>query len=113
MKPETIFKLKTFLLAQLVEPWTDSFSLPNARTIFLILGAIALLLKNKTLCIISAIGFLIFYEIDYYKSGKYIAWYRQRKMSSWNEAKKKIKQEKKDKLNGIEIPTLEKVQQDL
>lgn len=109
MKPETKFKLKTFAMAQLVEPWTDSFSLPNARTVFLALGITSLILKNKTLCILSAIGFLIFYEIDYYKSGKYIAWYRQRKMSSWNEAKKKLRQEKKDKINSekIEIPKLE------
>jgi hypothetical protein len=89
MKEKTKARLKIFALNQLLEPLTEKYSLPNMRTIFFILMFISALIRNWTFLLISTIGELIFYEINLYKSGEYIHWYRE-----WQ---KKINKKRKEK----------------
>lgn len=97
MKPEIKFKLKTYIYYLFVEPWTEKVSLPNFRTISLILLYFSLFYKLKILLLISIVALVIFHAINEYKSGKYIYWYRQRKYGAQREALKKIREEKKIK----------------
>lgn len=103
MEPVTKFKLTTFLKYLLLEPWTEKFTLPNPNTICWALILLSLMFRNIIMLWISIILGLFFYFYREYKSGKYISWYRQRKMSSWNEVKKKIRREKKEKLINNKI----------
>ncbi len=98
MKPDTKFKLKTYIHYLLVEPWTDKVSLPNFRTIVLIILCFSLIYKWRELLLISVISLVFLHMINEYRSGKFIYWYRQRKYKEQREALKKIKEERR---NGI------------
>lgn len=89
MKEKTKARLKIFFLNQALEQFTGKYPLPNMRTVFLILMFISALIRNWTFLLISVIGEIIFYEINLYKSGEYIHWYRE-----WQ---KKLNKKRKEK----------------
>jgi len=96
MKPETKFKLRTYIYYLLVEPWTEKVSLPNFRTIALVLLCFSLFYRLRVLLLISVISLIVFHMVNEYKSGKYIYWYRQRKYGEQREALRKIKEERRN-----------------
>ena len=98
MNPNTKFKLKTYIYYLIVEPWTDKVSLPNFRTISLILLCISLFYRLGGLLLFSVIALIIFHMINEYRSGKFIYWYRNRKFKEQREALRKVKEERR---NGI------------
>ena len=89
------FKLKTFLIYILLEPWTTKVSIPNLRTLPWIFIIISLILEKPLLLWISIIFGILIHGIYEYKSGKFIYWYRQRKFRERNEALKKLREERK------------------
>ncbi len=90
-----IFKLKTFLIYILIEPWTTKFSIPNLRTLSWIFIIISLILEKPLWLWISIIFGILIHGIYEYKSGKFIYWYRQRKFRERNEALKKVREKRK------------------
>lgn len=89
MNKKTKARIKIFILNQALEQFTEKYPLPNMRTVFFVLMFISALIRNWTFLLISTIGEIIFYEINLYKSGEYIHWYR-----GWQ---KKLNQKRKEK----------------
>lgn len=100
MKPETKFKIKTYLYYLIIEPWTNKAYLPNLQTINWVLILIAAFLRNRLMLIVFIVLGIFFYLMNEFKSGKYIYWYRQRKFGEQREALKKIKLERRNNENG-------------
>jgi len=96
MKPEIKFKLKTYFYYLIMEPWTEKVSLPNFRTIALILICFSLFYRIRILLLISVVALVVLHAINEYKSGRYIYWYRQRKYGEQREALRKIREERKN-----------------
>ncbi len=106
MKPETKFKLKTYMYYLILEPWSEKFSLPNLTTTIWILILVASLLKLEVFLLFLIILGSVVYLVREFKSGKFVYWYKQRKYKEQRIALKKIKEKKKkeeEKCNlGIE-----------
>lgn len=107
MEEQFKFKIRTFLYYLLVEPFTEKITLPNPSTICWISIFLSLIFKIFWLLWISIILGVFFYIYKEFKSGEYIHWYRERKMKSFNDIKKKLKKEKKEKIENINknLPT--------
>ncbi len=96
MKPETKFKLKTYLYYLLVEPWSEDFSLPNLRTLVWVLVPIVYFFELKIPLLILIIVGLILYFRHEYMSGKFVYWYRQRKYKDQKKALKEVRDKRKE-----------------
>lgn len=96
MKPETKFRIRTYLYYLLVEPFTEKVNFPNTRTLSWIILLLGFFLKITPLFFLGIISGVFSYLYWEYKSGKYIYWYRNRKFKEQREALKKIREEKKN-----------------
>ena len=96
MRPETKFKLKTYIYYLVMEPWTENVSLPNMRTIIWVLITIALIFRWRILFFILIPIGVILYLMNEYKSGRFIYWYRQRKYGEQRKALKEVRENKKN-----------------
>ena len=96
MRPETKFKLKTYIYYLVMEPWTENVSLPNLRTIIWVLITIALIFRWRILFFILIPIGVILYLMNEYKSGRFIYWYRQRKYGEQRKALKEVRENKKN-----------------
>lgn len=103
MKPEYKFRMKTYLYYLIVEPWTTKFHLPNLRTLTWIFIVISFLLKKPILLFISIGLGVVLHAVNEYKSGKHIYWYKQRKYKERDEALKKIREERKRRVEEQNI----------
>jgi hypothetical protein len=88
MKQETKFKLKTYLLYLILEPWSERVTLPNFSTIVWILILLSIIFKVVILLWISIIFGIIFSVIKEWKSGKFIYWYRMKKYKNYKKENK-------------------------
>lgn len=98
MENKTKFKLITFFKYILIEPWVTKFSLPNFKTIIWGFIFFSLLLRRMWLIWTSVSIGIIYWLFSEYKSGKFIYWYRERKMKSYRDAKKRVREEKKKRI---------------
>lgn len=98
--PEKRFKLKTFIYYLLVEPWTEKITMPNTRTAAWIVIFLGLFLKIKLLLLLGLTSGLLSYLFYEYKNGKYIYWYRNRKFKDQKAALKKVREEKRNKIEN-------------
>lgn len=96
MNEEKKFRLKAFVKYLFIEPWTESISLPNFRTLNTVFLLFALLYRWEIGIFISIILLVILQLINEYKQGRYIYWYRSRKYKDYQEAIKKVREEKKN-----------------
>jgi hypothetical protein len=105
MNEEKKFRLRAFVKYLFIEPWTESISLPNFRTLNTVFLCFALLYRWKVGILISIILLVLLQLINEYKQGKYIYWYRSRKYKDYQEALKKVRDERKKKLGEKPIQT--------
>lgn len=91
MKPETKFKIKTYLYYLVIEPWVTKISLPNFQTVSMFLLFFSILYRAQPWMFIFFTSTVLLYFINEFKSGKYVYWYRQRQ---FKRAKKLIKKNK-------------------
>ena len=96
MDAKNKFRLRTFLYYLMVEPWSEKVSLPNFRTLNIILLCLSLLYKWKWVMFISLFLTVLFHLISEYKSGKHIHWYRERKYPEQRKALKEVREERNE-----------------